>query len=88
LRRASEFVAVLLDLTMPVMGGEEALAAIKQIRPQVPVIASSGYSEEEASRRFPPGQIDAFLQKPYSAAKLARTMKAAIPSARTGTSAS
>ena len=36
------------------------------------MIASSGYSEEEASRRFPAGQIAAFLQKPYSAATLAR----------------
>jgi CheY-like chemotaxis protein len=87
-RRPKEFVAVLLDLTMPVMGGEDALAKIKQVRPQTPVIASSGYSEEEASRRFPPGQVAAFLQKPYSAATLARTVKAAIPSARTGTSAS
>ena len=87
-RRPAEFAAVLLDLTMPVLGGEQALAQIKQIRPQVPVIASSGYSEEEASQRFPAGQIAAFLQKPYSAAVLARTMKAAIPSARTGTSAS
>jgi CheY-like chemotaxis protein len=89
-RHPHEFTAVLLDLTMPVLGGEQALARIKQIRPDVPVIASSGYSQEEASRRFPPGQVAAFLQKPYSAAVLARTIKSAIeaPSARTGTSAS
>lgn len=28
---------VVLDLTMPVMGGEEALALLKQINPNVPV---------------------------------------------------
>ena len=56
-RRPNEFVAVLLDLTMPVLGGEKALALIKEIRPEIPVIASSGYSEEEASRRFPAGEV-------------------------------
>jgi PAS domain S-box-containing protein len=78
-RRPLEFVAVLLDLTMPVMGGERALALIKEIRPQVPVIASSGYSEAEALRRFPAGEFAAFLQKPYTAATLARMLKAIVP---------
>ena len=72
-RRPHDFVAVLLDLTMPVLGGEKALTMIKEIRPEIPVIASSGYSEAEASRRFPAGEFAAFLQKPYTAAALART---------------
>jgi CheY-like chemotaxis protein len=77
-RRPAEFAAVLLDLTMPVLGGEQALKAIKQIRPDIPVIASSGYSEVEAHRRFPGEPLAGFLQKPYSGATLAKKMKAAI----------
>ena len=77
-RRPGEFAAVLLDLTMPVLGGERALKLIKEIRPDVPVIASSGYSEVEASRRFPAEPLAGFLQKPYTGVTLAQKVKAAI----------
>ena len=43
---------VLLDMTMPVMGGEEALEEIRHLNPAVPVIGSSGYSESTAKERF------------------------------------
>jgi CheY-like chemotaxis protein len=77
-RRPGNFAAVLLDLTMPVLGGEQALRLIKEIRPDVPVIASSGYSEVEASRRFPAEPLVGFLQKPYTGVTLAQKVKAAI----------
>jgi CheY-like chemotaxis protein len=73
-----EFDAVLLDLTMPVMNGQEALERIQQIRPDVPVILSSGYSEEEALRRFQGYALAGFLQKPYTAAALSRKVRQAI----------
>jgi two-component system cell cycle sensor histidine kinase/response regulator CckA len=65
---------VLLDLLMPVMGGEETLRALRELDPTVPVLLSSGYDEEEAVSRLGgllaagPGAGDArlgFLQKPY-----------------------
>ncbi len=54
---------VLLDLTMPVMSGEEALSRIRAIRPNLPVIASSGYNQREAMERFGTS-IDGFIEKP------------------------
>ena len=36
---------VLLDMTMPGMGGEEALRRLREIHPRLPVILMSGYSE-------------------------------------------
>jgi PAS domain S-box-containing protein len=44
--------AVVLDMTMPVMGGEEALGHMQSINPNVPVILSSGFNEVEAVQRF------------------------------------
>ncbi len=38
---------VILDLTMPIMSGGETLAEIKKINSDLPVIISSGYSEDE-----------------------------------------
>jgi signal transduction histidine kinase len=66
---------VVLDLMMPIMGGEEAYAAIKASRPELPVILSSGYDEAEATRRFSGQGIAAFIQKPYTSSRLAEKVK-------------
>ncbi len=63
-------VLVILDLAMPVMGGEEALERMKAIRADVPVMISSGYGETEAARRFAGKDIAGFLQKPYTVNRL------------------
>lgn len=65
-QRDGGFTLVLLDLTMPVMGGPEAIREIKAIRPDVPVIVSTGLTEETAMRRFAGAEIAGFIQKPYT----------------------
>ncbi len=56
---------VLLDLTMPIMGGGEALSKIKEMNPNLPVVISSGYSEDKLERIGDRDKIAAFIQKPY-----------------------
>ena len=63
-------VAVVLDLTMPNMGGDEAMREMRLIRPDLPVLLSSGYSQEDARERFGALGAGGFLQKPYRAAAL------------------
>jgi PAS domain S-box-containing protein len=70
----NKIALVLLDMTMPIMSGEETLAKLKTLRPFVKVIASSGYNEIEALRRFGEG-VAAFLQKPYRASQLVEKVK-------------
>jgi signal transduction histidine kinase/ActR/RegA family two-component response regulator len=60
----------LLDLTMPVMGGEELVPILNQDYPNLRIILTSGYPEEETRRGFPPGAVAGFLQKPYTVATL------------------
>ena len=72
------FAAVLMDLTMPVMNGDEALRHIRRIRPDVPVVLSSGFSEVEATHRFRGDGLAGYLQKPYTATALARRIKQAV----------
>jgi CheY-like chemotaxis protein len=62
---ASEIVAVLLDLTMPDIGGLEAFVEIRKIRPDARIILSSGYSEVDVASRLEGHEVDGFLQKPY-----------------------
>jgi signal transduction histidine kinase len=78
-RRIADRVAlVLLDLTMPVMDGEATLRALRQIRPEVPVLVSSGYSEEDARDRLDDADGVRFLQKPYGSIELARAVQQAM----------
>ncbi|HZQ10699.1 MAG TPA: PAS domain-containing protein, partial [Anaerolineae bacterium] len=59
-------VCVMLDMTMPRMSGEETLARLKEINPDVRVLLMSGYSEQEASNRFNGKGVSGFMQKPYT----------------------
>jgi PAS domain S-box-containing protein len=49
--RAPEIAAVLLDVTMPELGGVEAFLEIRRIRSEARVILSSGYSEQDVTGR-------------------------------------
>jgi PAS domain S-box-containing protein len=80
---SGEVAVVLLDVTMPVMSGEEALGRLRVINPTVRVIVSSGYNEVESIRRFTSKGISGFVQKPYTGATLAAAIKNAIEDPRT-----
>lgn len=69
---------VLLDLTMPAMGAEEALRELTAIRKDVRVLLSSGYDETEIVSRFAGKGIRGFIQKPYTAPQLAAKVKAVL----------
>jgi two-component system, chemotaxis family, CheB/CheR fusion protein len=69
---------VVLDLTMPVMGGEEALARIKEIAPELPVVLSSGYDGSQAMSLFGDDTVAGFIQKPASVTNYLRAVKEAL----------
>ncbi|PRQ03382.1 Wide host range VirA protein [Enhygromyxa salina] len=57
---------VILDRTMPGLDGLELLAEMRRRRPDIPAIISSGYAEDDGSRRLQALGIDAVLQKPWA----------------------
>jgi CheY-like chemotaxis protein len=65
----------ILDMTMPGMAGDEVFAGLRAIAPSLPVILMSGYTEQEATDRFPGEQPAAFIQKPYELSTLAGVMR-------------
>jgi CheY-like chemotaxis protein len=83
-RSPREFSLVILDLMMPVMGGEEAFGEMKKIRPDLPIILSSGYDEQDATRWFAGRGVTGFIQKPYTANRLAVKIRDAIQAAEVG----
>ncbi len=75
---------VLLDLTMPVMDGEETLRRLRAQHPNMRVVLSSGFNEVEAVRHFTGKGLAAFIQKPYAARTLAQTVKRALENGAAG----
>ncbi len=73
-RHADEIVAVILDLTMPMMSGEEAAAEIQGIASGVPIVLSSGYGEREVEGRLAGKGFAGFLRKPYEPRELTTTL--------------
>ncbi len=69
---------VVLDVTMPDMSGEETLGRLKRIRPDLPVVLSTGHSETETAERFAGTPLAGFLQKPYTASQMAERIKSAM----------
>ena len=68
--RRDQIAVVLLDLTLPDLAGLEALDELRRLRPDLPILISSGHAPEEALERCHDGGLTAFLPKPYRAAQL------------------
>ena len=77
-KRRDDISLVLLDLTMPMLNGEEVLERLREIHPGVIVLLSSGYDETQASQRFAGKGINGFVKKPYTGPALAQKVKAAL----------
>ena len=61
---------VLLDMTMPRMGGAEAFRLIRNLAPQVRVLLTSGYTQKESLEELADLPPDGFLQKPFRVREL------------------
>jgi len=72
-----DFRAVLLDLTMPELDGAETFREIHRLRPKLPVVLMSGYTEQDAVAKFGTAGLAGFLQKPFQPDTL-RTRLAAV----------
>lgn len=68
---------VLLDMTMPGLSGVEAMRVLRDHDPRVPIVLSTGYSEEDATARLG-GEEVVFLQKPYRLEELEAAIRKAL----------
>jgi signal transduction histidine kinase len=75
---SDQIALVLLDLTMPVMGGEEAFRKMRAIRPAVEIILTSGYDQAQAMQGFSGAQVSGFLKKPYTGEMLAQSVRSIL----------
>jgi len=66
---------VLMDLTMPRMDGREAFQAMHDLDASVPVILSSGFTEQDSLQTLSGQGPAGFIQKPYQLAELRRVLQ-------------
>ena len=70
------FSMAITDLSLPALNGEEVVERLRQIRPGLPAIITSGYPYE------PRGENIGFLQKPFLPQMLAEAVEKALKLAR------
>ncbi len=75
---SDEIKLILLDLTMPKMGGEEALRKLSAIRSDVRVVVMTGYTKDEVSLHFSHGELAGFLTKPFVRDELVGAVREAL----------
>ena len=69
-RHGHELDVVVLDLTMPRLGGDEVFRRIRASRPSTHIILCSGYTEEDITRQFHGLGLSGFLEKPFTPSEL------------------
>ena len=80
-RMPDKYDAVITDMTMPRMTGAVLATRMLEIRPSIPIILCTGYSEsidEESAKEL---GISEFLFKPISIQMLAKTLKQVLTAA-------
>jgi CheY-like chemotaxis protein len=70
---------VLTDLTMPKLSGLELARQMHQIRPEIPIILSTGFSGELTQEQSRQAGIGYVLRKPYNLRELAQALHASLP---------
>ncbi len=66
---------IILDLTMPYMDGKRTFSEIRKLQPDLKIILSSGYNQQDVTQKFVGKQLTGFIQKPYQFDDLKKVMK-------------
>jgi two-component system, cell cycle sensor histidine kinase and response regulator CckA len=75
---ADRIDCVICDLTMPRMNGWETLAALRQRRPELPVVLTSGFDEFHAMSGVQAERPQVFMRKPWSGDALRSAIEEAM----------
>jgi CheY-like chemotaxis protein len=77
---------VILDFTLPIMDGSEVFDALREIKPKVAVMLSSGFAEQDKVRAMLSQGLRGFLPKPYTQEKLLSQVRSTLDAIHGATS--
>ena len=78
--KADRFDMVITDMMMPNMTGDRLAQALLQIRPGIPIILCTGFSERITEEKAKAMGIREFVMKPLGIKDLAQAMRRALGS--------
>lgn len=70
MERANDIDAVVLDMTMPGRNISDTYAGIREVRAGIPIVLTSGFTQQEIIDDLLSHEGTAFMQKPFSAKDL------------------
>lgn len=79
--RPEDFDVVVTDMTMPHMTGDQLAKELRMIRPDIPVIICTGFSERINAETAEKIGIKGFLMKPILKAELSRIVRKVLDEA-------
>jgi PAS domain S-box-containing protein len=74
-KKKESFDLVVLDMNMPTMSGKETFFKLKEIKPDLRVVISTGYSNTSLEPTTLNEIADGFLQKPYQMEELSKVLR-------------
>jgi two-component system, cell cycle sensor histidine kinase and response regulator CckA len=77
-RSPNDFHLVVLDVAMPLLNGLEAYAQMRSLNSNLPVVFTTGHTEESGGIKLAVQQGAGFLQKPYTPEALSRAVSTAL----------
>jgi CheY-like chemotaxis protein len=70
-----DIALVILDMVMPVMGGGETFSRLKELKPNLKTLLSSGYSLNGQASKIIEMGCDGFIQKPFNVSALSKKIR-------------
>ncbi len=77
-QRLKSIDVVLCDMALPSLGGWTVFMSLREIDPDVKMILTSGYLDEQVKSSFVEGGVKDFIVKPYAAETLLRSVRQAL----------
>jgi PAS domain S-box-containing protein len=77
------FDLVITDMTMPSMTGDQLTKALRKIRPDIPVIVCTGFSERLDREKAESTGINGFLMKPVIKSEMAKMIRCVLTGSKT-----
>ncbi|NWF37110.1 DUF3365 domain-containing protein [Mariprofundus sp. KV] len=71
---------ILMDVVMPVMGGDEAANEIRKIKPDIKIIFATGYAKPHSSDGIFEMASETVISKPFSTGRISQLIRATLES--------
>ena len=83
-RMPGDIDLVILDMIMPDMDGGNTFDRLREVRPQIPVILSSGYAINGQATKIMERGCNGFIQKPFNISELSVKLRTVLDAAKPG----